>query len=214
MRGDITASQELVFSVLRYKKRWRRKLASFWRVSILSPWSRLLLPARFVPKCIRDATWRAFLRSTPWRSTTWRAFFTACWLASITGSQILTYHCTLRGAPIGTCRVKYYHWSFNIVPSFASAAAPGREVSANSVLPEICCGIPSRGASGAELFLHRRGHRVATLSKQLSVPPLRFPQNRPKRAFVEAEPLLDPRSPQLCSTSRHAISCAEYPHLA
>lgn len=46
------------------------------------------------------------------------------------------YHCTLRGAPIGSAAVKYYHWSFNIVPSFPSAAPPGREACMNSVLPE------------------------------------------------------------------------------
>lgn len=47
------------------------------------------------------------------------------------------FHCTLRSAPIGSIGVKYYHWSFNIVPCLASGAAPGREVCANSVLPEI-----------------------------------------------------------------------------
>ncbi len=47
------------------------------------------------------------------------------------------FHCTLRSAPIGSVGVKYYHWSFNIVPCLASVTAAGREVSANSVLPEI-----------------------------------------------------------------------------
>lgn len=46
------------------------------------------------------------------------------------------FHCTLRSAPFGSAGVKYYHWSFNIVPSFPSAAALGRESCMNSVLPE------------------------------------------------------------------------------
>jgi len=44
--------------------------------------------------------------------------------------------CTLRTAPLGNAAVKYYHWSFSIVPCFTPVAAPGREVCVNSVLPE------------------------------------------------------------------------------
>jgi UDPglucose--hexose-1-phosphate uridylyltransferase len=46
------------------------------------------------------------------------------------------FHCILRTAPVANAGVKYYHWSFNIVPCFTAVAAPGGEACVNSVLPE------------------------------------------------------------------------------
>jgi UDPglucose--hexose-1-phosphate uridylyltransferase len=46
------------------------------------------------------------------------------------------FHCTLRTAPLANAGIKYYHWSFNIVPCLSPITAPGKEACVNSVLPE------------------------------------------------------------------------------